>query len=232
MVSVVLSLGLPCTGGVSRLVHGYIPVLVKNFPCRLTKARACLMSFGCSDFPPHTEAQAPGRGQSSGLLGQQNHTQNNTDCQAPRNGSIAWQHLTRYCEHVSYTMNPFLPKLRADAVNAVHDGQAIRAVAHHLGVAHSTVVRPGPASTTRGLCACLSGCVKPKTLRARLLSDCPVNGFVDQMVCFFVQLARNVLERHVADFRLQIPCLHEQRCQLLVLHFVPAGHLLDKKFAI
>lgn len=38
-------------------------------------------------------------------------------------------------------MNPFLPKLRADAVNAVHDGHGIRAVARHLGVAHSTIIR-------------------------------------------------------------------------------------------
>lgn len=40
-----------------------------------------------------------------------------------------------------YTMNPYLPKLRAHAVNTVNDGQSIRAVARRLGVAHSTVVR-------------------------------------------------------------------------------------------
>lgn len=38
-------------------------------------------------------------------------------------------------------MNPYLPKLRADVVNAVHQGMSIRAAARRIGVDHTTVLR-------------------------------------------------------------------------------------------
>lgn len=40
-----------------------------------------------------------------------------------------------------YTMNPYLPKLRAQAVALVRSGQSIRSVARHYGVEPSTVSR-------------------------------------------------------------------------------------------
>lgn len=40
-----------------------------------------------------------------------------------------------------YTMNPYLPKLRAQAAMLVRSGQSIRAVSRHLGVHASTVLR-------------------------------------------------------------------------------------------
>ncbi|MFH2097397.1 MAG: helix-turn-helix domain-containing protein, partial [bacterium] len=42
---------------------------------------------------------------------------------------------------MSYTMNPYLPKLRANAVYAVQQGKPIRAVARNIGVYPSTVLR-------------------------------------------------------------------------------------------
>lgn len=49
-----------------------------------------------------------------------------------------------------HTMNPYLPKLRADAVNAVHQGTSARAVARYIGVEHSTVLRWLHQAPSRG----------------------------------------------------------------------------------
>lgn len=40
-----------------------------------------------------------------------------------------------------YTKNPYLPKLRAQAVNMVRDGKSIRSVARYYGVAPSTICK-------------------------------------------------------------------------------------------
>jgi len=42
---------------------------------------------------------------------------------------------------MSYTKNPYLPKLRAMAVNMVRDGKSIRSVARYYGVSPSTVCK-------------------------------------------------------------------------------------------
>ena len=70
-----------------------------------------------------------------------NHSEYCLFCQDARNGSIASHHPSPYAVGMPYTMNPYLPKLRADAVNAVHQGDSIRAAARHIGVEHSTVLR-------------------------------------------------------------------------------------------
>lgn len=43
--------------------------------------------------------------------------------------------------HMSYSKNPNLPKVRAEAVKMVRSGQSVRAVARHFGYSHSAVVK-------------------------------------------------------------------------------------------
>ena len=59
--------------------------------------------------------------------------------QAPRYGSIAWKHLPTHTMTMTYTKNPYLPRVRRDAANLVHKGWGVRKVARYVGVSPGTI---------------------------------------------------------------------------------------------
>jgi transposase InsO family protein len=61
------------------------------------------------------------------------------DCQPHRNSSIAWKHLGYNIVYMSYSNNPYLPKVRMEAVNLVYQGWNTRKVARYFGLASGTV---------------------------------------------------------------------------------------------
>src|SRR3989344_319397 len=61
--------------------------------------------------------------------------------QARRNGSIAWNHLSRYNPSM-YTKNPHMPKIRRDAVRLVkHQEWSTREAARYTGYSQSVIVK-------------------------------------------------------------------------------------------
>ena len=49
-----------------------------------------------------------------------------SSCAAYRYGSIAWKHPSSKMKNMSYTKNPYLPRVRRDAADLVRRGWGVR----------------------------------------------------------------------------------------------------------
>jgi len=56
-----------------------------------------------------------------------------------RYGSIAWKHPSSIMKDMSYTKNPYLPRVRRDTADLVRRGWGVRKVARYVGVSPGTV---------------------------------------------------------------------------------------------
>ena len=80
-----------------------------------------------------------------------------------RNGSIAWHHSTGTIMYMSYTQNPNMPKVRAQAVELVRRGWSARKVGRYLGFHHTAVMKWVRITQKRGYGAIPTQSSRPKT---------------------------------------------------------------------
>jgi len=77
-------------------------------------------------------------------------------------------------KHMPYTINPFLPKVRMQAVMLVRSGWSMRKVSRYIGVNASTISRWCQKAPPKGSCGIATESSKPKT-SPRKISDGVVN---------------------------------------------------------
>jgi len=80
-----------------------------------------------------------------------------------RNGSIAWHHPIGTIMYMSYTTNPHMPKIRAQAVELVRRGWSARKAGRYLGFHHTAVMKWVRITKKRGYGAIPTRSSRPHT---------------------------------------------------------------------